>query len=153
MATAHSHQFTQPKVDAQTWADSAEAEALLARISPEDLHVKAVTPLFGQRSYAWTAGEVTEALQAARSAWIVDALGLSAIEACAAGRKDEFVALYNSQPLVEDVLADRFGNPDALAAVPQWCINGDGITASLTDSARQFATINKGHRAFVRGVA
>ncbi len=133
------------------WHQSDEAQAILDRLTADDVFLVTETPLFGDRYFRWAAPDLSDDLDRVRRAAIDEAYGTPWADLPDTEARLDYLAFDRSQPSVADVLADLFGAPDSLGSPPQWMIHGDGIDADMRDRARYLANLSKGQRAFVRG--
>ena len=115
------------------WHRTPAAQAILASLTAEDVGLFAHIGLSsGSDRYRWSAGEKHEQLDAIRSDAIVLALG-NFQDAYNEGRALEYFDFCDAVPEVEDVLADRFGDPTVLFGSPSWI---DRVTPEANAAAR-----------------
>ena len=88
------------------WHQTPKARRILAKLTAEDVALKVVTPIWGDRHYAWTATIYHDALKAIRTAAVDAAFGSSFADAA---DKRAYIEFDRTVPTVEAALELLFG--------------------------------------------
>lgn len=104
------------------WQTFPQAVAILSRITPDNLRVASFDPIVGP-SFLVLHGadydtiDLLDDLFAVRKRIVEQTFGLTFEEALTAGRGREYLRHDEQNPTVEQVLADRFGDPRRFAGL------------------------------------
>lgn len=100
------------------WHHHPSARSILAHTTAAHVYIKVVTPVVGPREYAWSAGGRHEDLEQARVKIFRQFHGTYQ-EAYERGEADKHcLMIAELYPTVEQVLADKFGDPAEMFGVP-----------------------------------
>jgi hypothetical protein len=124
------------------WQSHPQAVAILSRITPDSLVVRRNCVIVGQDYYVLEgadhdADDLIDELDGVRTGIIDRAFGETFNDANRADRGRAYLAHWQTYPTVEEVLADRFGDPRRFAGL-------DAYQATLRWRAEAIAALAQG---------